>query len=309
MRVLKSHITIGKYEFDFVHELRIETSWMTQTQKGTIILPAALKFDIGTLKSEIKKGDEVTIKIGYDDHPNTIFTGFVARLKPSIPVVIEVEDAMWKLKQIEVNDTAKDESLKSFLERNIPYEVDCFDINIYRFVASKITASQLLNELKNDYGFYSFFKNGKLVVGKQYDPANYTTQILEMYYNILEDNLEYKTKDDVKIKVTAISNMADGTKHEVELGDPEGESRSLNFYNLPKAELTKIATKEIERLSYDGYRGDITIFGEPFFQIGDVAEIRNAKESDKTGRYWVDAVDYSFGVNGYRQTITLGSRT
>ncbi len=308
MEILTSHIKIGSYTFDFVNEVRIESSWMEQTQKGQIVLPAALKFDKGKLRTEIKKGDTVVIKIGYNGNLNTIFEGFVARVKPTVPVVIEVEDMMWKLKQIEVNDIAKNETIKSFLSRNIPYEIDCFDIELPRFVAHKITAAQLLNELKNDYGIYSFFRNGKLVVGKQYDKETSKKQIVELNYNVVSDSLEYAEKDDVKIKVTAISNMANGTKHEIELGDPDGESRTLNFYNLPKAELQKIAEKEKERLMYDGYRGDLTLFGEPFTATGDILELRNKEESDKTGSYWIDGVNYSFGVSGYRQQIKLGAR-
>lgn len=310
MEVLKSYITIGDYEFDFVAEIQIESTWEEQTVKGSITLPAALRFDKGKLKTSIKKGDAVIVQIGYNDTLNTVFEGFVSRVKPSVPVVIEVEDAMWKLKQIEINDTAKNETVKSFLERNLPgYTIDCFDIELPRFVANKITAAKLLDQLKSDYGLYSFFRRGKLVVGKQYDPADYLVHIAQFNYNIAEDSLEYTAKEDVKIKVTAISNMASGEKIEIELGDPEGEDRTLNFYNLPKPELQKIAEKEMERLMYDGYRGDLTIFGEPFTRTGDVLELRDAEETDKTGRYWIDGVNYMFGIGGFRQQIKLGART
>lgn len=310
MYILNSHINIGAYEFDFVSETQIESSWKEQTVKGSITLPAALRFDKGKLKTSIKKGDAVTIKIGYGDDLNTVFEGFVSRVKPSVPVIIEVEDAMWKLKQIEINDTAKNETVKSFLERNLPdYEIDCFDIELPRFVASKITAAKLLDQLKSDYGLYSFFRNGKLVVGKQYDPENYEVQIAKFGYNILDNSLEYTAKEDVKIKVTAVSNMASGEKIEIQLGDADGEDRTLNFYNLPKADLQKVAQKEMERLMYDGYRGDLTMFGDPFVRTGDVLELQDDEDTDKTGRYWIDGVTYSFGTSGFRQSIKLGART
>jgi len=310
MYVLNSNITIGEYEFDYVTEIQIESTWESQTVKGSITLPAALRFDKGKLKTSIKKGDTVSVQIGYDGNLNTIFEGFVARVKPSVPVVIEVEDAMWKLKQIEINDTAKNETVKSFLERNLPdFEIDCFDIELPRFVANKITAAKLLDQLKSDYGLYSFFRRGKLVVGKQYDPTDYAVQIVKFKYNIAEDNLEYSAKEDVKIKVTAISNMASGEKIEVELGEPDGEGLTLNFYNLPQAELKNVAEKEMERLVYDGYRGGLTIFGDPFVRTGDVLELQDAEETDKTGRYWIDGVTYMFGTGGFRQQIKLGART
>jgi len=309
MEVLGCNIEIGSYTFDYVNEVSITSTWKEQTVKGHIILPAKIRLKYGELKKAIKKGDAVTIDLGYNGNLNRVFTGYVSRVKPTVPVEIEVEDEMWKLKQILVNDKAKNETVKSFFERVIPYKVDAFDIQLPTFVANKITAAQLLSVFKQDYGFCSFFREGKLVIGKQYDPANAREQIVKLKYNVVSDSLEYAEKDDVRMKVTAISNMSNGSKIEVELGDADGESRTLNFYNLPKAELEKVATEEIERLKYDGYRGDITTFFEPFIRMGDIVELRNDEESDKTGRYWVDGVTYTFGVNGGRQQIKLGPKT
>jgi hypothetical protein len=209
-----------------------------------------------------------------------------------------------------VNDIAKNETIQSFLSRVAPdIEFDCYAIELPRFLASKISVAQLLDQIKSDYGLRAFVRNGKVVVGKQYDPENYTVHIAELENNVLSDDLEYMVKDELKIKVRAISNLSSGKKIEVELGDKDGEERTLNFYNIAsESELQKIAQKEMERLIYDGYRGSLTFFGEPFVQHGDVIEIRDPKESDKTGRYWVDGVNYSFGVGGYRQTVKLGAR-
>lgn len=310
MYILQSHITIGAYEFDFVDEINIESTWKELTQKATISLPAALKFDKGKLKQSIKKGDQVSIKIGYESFDQQeVFKGYVSRVIPSVPVVIECEDEMWQLKQININATAKNETMKDFLSRILPVEVDCFDITVPRFTAINVTGAKLLDAIRTDFGFNSFFRAGKLVVGKPYDASNYKTHIIEFGNNIVNDNLEFAEKDDVKIKVKAISNMASGEKIEVELGDPRGEERTLNFYNLPKSELEKVATAEMEKLNYSGYRGDCEIFGIPYVQHGDAVEIRDPEESDKTGRYFVDGVTTRFGKSGYRQTLKIGPKT
>jgi hypothetical protein len=306
---LISHITVGNYTFDFAHEVTVESSWKNLTDTAIIKMPSKLKFDKGNLRDTLKKGNAVTIKLGYDDNLVTIFEGVVARVKPSIPVVIECEDLMWHLKQIEVNKLVKNTTLKDFLKEILPtYQIDCFDITLPRFTASKITAAKLLEDLKKDLGLYTFIRNGVITVGKQYDPANYTTHNVVLNYNVANENLEYKLKEDIKLKVTAISNMENGTKLEYELGDASGESRTLNFYNLPIAELQKVATKEFDRLVYDGFRGSITIFGEPYVRMGDVIYLSDKEDSDKSGSYWVDSVQYQFGVGGYRQTIELGAR-
>lgn len=310
MDILSSHITIGSITYDFVNQVEIESTSEELTQKGTIILPANVKVDKSKLKDIIKRGDKTVIKLGLNGDLKEVFTGFVSRVKPTTPIEIQVEDLMWKLKQLIVNDTAKNETIQSFLSRVAPdIEFDCYDIELPRFLASKISVAQLLDQIKSDYGLRAFVRSGKVVVGKQYDPENYTVHIAELENNVLSDDLEYMVKDELKIKVRAISNLSSGKKIEVELGDKDGEERTLNFYNIAsESELQKIAQKEMERLIYDGYRGSLTFFGEPFVQHGDVIEIRDPKESDKTGRYWVDGVNYSFGIGGYRQTVKLGAR-
>ena len=311
MEILNSHITIGNYEFDFVTNIEIETSWMELMAKGSITLPANLKLDANKLKSQIKRGEKVEIFIGYENAMYNIFNGYVARLKPTTPVVIEVEDEMSKLKQIMVTDVCKNETLKSFLSRNLPgVEIDCFDITPPRFVANKVTGTKLLDEIKSQFRLYSFFRGKRLVVGKQYDVANNSVQQAKFNYNIISDNLEYRTKDDILLLITAISNKSNGEKIEVQYGDPGGDEVTRNFPdNYPKAELYKQAKQEHEMSIYDGYRGDLTLFLEPFVRVGDVLELVKEDESDKTGRYHIDGVTYKFGIDGARQVVQLGKRT
>lgn len=309
MEILKTKTVIGNYTFNFVNELSYESSWEEQTSKGVIKFPSKLKLDRGNLKTELKKGTPVSISAGYESEFNEVFTGYVTRVIPSVPIEIMFEDEMYMLKQIEVNTTAKNEKLKDFLARVIPgYEMDVFDMDLPKFIAHKITAAQLLDQFKEDYGFPAFFRGKKLIVGKQYDPQNAKTHIIELNFNVLQDQLEYMAKDDLKLTITGISNMADGSKHEVEIGNKDGESRTLNFFDVSKANLKAVVEKEAERLLYDGYRGSLTIFGSPHVRNGDIIELRNKEESDKTGRYWVDAVQFDHGVNGTRQTIKLGAR-
>lgn len=312
MFVLQCEISIGNYQFDFVNELVVESSWKNQTDTARITLPAALKVDRNKLSSIFKKGDVVSIRIGYDGKLNNVFTGYVARIKPTTPIVIECEDEMWKLKQVTVNSNAYSETLQDYLQRVLPVKADCFDITIPSFIAHNITGAQLLNEFKSDYGFQSFFRNGKLVVGKQYDPEDDTIHKVvidnNQDTNVAEQRLEYQEKDDVKLKVTAVSTMSDGTKHEVEIGDPEGESRTLNFYNVPKSDLQKLAEKEMQRFNYTGYKGGLTLFGEPFVRHGERLELINDQKSDKTGKYFIDAVTYTFGMGGLRQQLTIGPK-
>ncbi|MBN9293736.1 MAG: hypothetical protein J0G96_07145 [Flavobacteriia bacterium] len=313
MEVLKSSITIGNYWFDFVHQVTVESSWKEFTDKAVIMLPAALKIDYNDLKKAIPVGSEVSVKIGYEGTPLTeIFKGYVARVRSKVPVEIECEDEMWNLKRIQINENCKNEKLGDYLQRVLNVPVDAFDVTIPSKVVSKKTGAQLLDEIKEEYGFHSFFRKGWLVVGKQYsDSSNQRhTVIIDQSSdcNVKSQNLEYMAKEDVKIKVTAISNMANGKKEEVEFGDPDGEERTLNFFNIPKSQLQPIAEAEAEKLKYDGYRGDLKLFGAPIVFHGDILTLQNSQDSDKTGDYYIDGVKYSFGVSGIEQDVQPGPK-
>jgi len=310
MKITQVHITIGQFDFDYVHEIDIVSGWESLTDTAEIQLPANLKYDKNKLKELIKKDNKVSISYGYEPNVYPVFEGFVSAVKPSVPVVIECEDLMWKLKQIQLNDVAKNETIKSFLDRNLPdFEIDAFEVELPRFIASKVSASKVLEQIKSDFGLRSFVRDGKVTVGKQYDPEYAEEKFVVLNETVKDDNLEYKSKDDVKIKITAISNMSNGEKHEIEIGDEGGDSKTLNFYNIPVSELQKLAEKEAERLIYDGFRGSLELFGEPFVRQGDVLTIQDNEDSDKVGSYWIDQVTYKIGVGGYSQGIKLGAQT
>lgn len=308
---LNSNITLGKFNFDFVHRMTITSTWTEMTDTCVIQIPSKLKLDSNKLNTELKKGDAALVKIGYVPNLNTVFSGFVSRVKPTVPIEIEVQDLMWKLKQLQVNESVqKGEKLSSFLSRALPgIEIDCFDFTMSALVAHRITAAQLLNAIKEQYGFAVFIRNNKVVVGKQYDRQNAKRHIIELKNNNIDSgSLEYVSKDDLTFKVTAISNLESGKKIEVSVGDEGGEERTMNFYDLDKDQLKVIAEKEFEKLKYDGWRGDITIFGEPFVEHGDIVELRDPEGSDKQGLYFVDTVVTDYGIEGNHQTLTLGMK-
>ena len=98
--------------------------------------------------------------------------------------------------------------------------------------------------------------------------------------------------------------LPDNSKIEVEVGDTEGDVRTLHFYNLAKAELEKIAEESIKTLRYDGYSGSFLTFGQPMVNHGDIVEIEDLKYN-RAGQYLVKRVLRTFGAQGYRQKIYL----
>lgn len=158
---------------------------------------------------------------------------------------------------------------------------------------------------------------------------------------IISDELEYRRKDDINLSAIAYSvnkkdletTTKDGhrkTKCErlevlvnVRNGqyvssvkpagqradfapNTAGERRTLYFWNITDAnQLIDLATQELKKYYYTGFRGKFTTFGMPFVRQGDNVDIYDLIMPERNGRYKVKSVQYTVGVNGFRQVIEL----
>ncbi len=311
MKVLNCHIVIGSLIFEWVNNFEVHSSFEMFTDTAIIKLPAHLRINRDELLTYINFGNKVTIQAGYNKNLTKIFSGYVTDIKPSVPVEIKCEDEMWKLKQESLTASGRNMSVSKLLRQYYSsYRHKYLDVQLGTFYIDNLNKVKILEQLKSDFGLFSFFRNDTLYVGLQYDPESAQKHTFVLDYNMAEDNLEFKLKDQVKLKVKAISNNKDGTKTEIEMGDETGDQRTLNFYNLTKSQLQEHAERELERLKYDGWRGDFTAFGEPVVKHGDIVKLKklNDENSEKSGEYWVDKVVYNFGMDGFRQKITLGPK-
>lgn len=309
MFILTCNITIGRLEFTFVNAVEVISAWENLTDTARITLPSNIKVNRNRLRSVIAPGDVVRIDLGYDGRNRTVFQGYVTGIKPATPIEITCEDESYQLKQNTITDTMQDADLQALLDKHFPgYQTRILNTQIGTYQIDNWSQALLLDKIKEQFGLYSFFRDGVLVVGRIYDSATARRVRFRFQYNIIEDDLEYRRKEDVRLLVHAISNQPGGERIEVRLGDPDGQKRSLNFYKLSKEELEEAAQRELDRLKYDGYHGTFTAFGEPPVRHGDIVVLEHPEDSDKQGSYFVDSVEYTFGVDGFRQKIKLGPR-
>jgi len=311
MRRLTCEITIGKFVFDFANEVTIQTSWKRLTDTATITLPRKLKWQDKFIKDEVKKGDEVEIKLGYDFNLVTEFSGFVTQVRNGVPVQIQCEDAMWKLKQTNVTKSWRSVRLPQMLKEILPAgtKLNALDADLGPFRISKVSVAKVLEELRRQYGFCSFFRDGVLVVGFPYSQVTATRGAYVFEENIKDDRLEYRKNDDVKIKVRAVSMLPGGGSIEQEIGDADGELHSLHFYNLSTAQLKESAKQESARLRYEGFRGGFEAFGDPFIRHSDISDLSSSEYPERNGAYLVDETRVSWGLQGYQRELKLGPKT
>lgn len=317
---LDCEIVIGRFVFRAVHKVMIESTWKSIVDTCEIALPnlkgmIAKTSERVELERVIKTGDRVQVKIGYNGKLNTEFVGYVQEISPKTPFVIRCEDEAYQLKRGNAISRVFNGSLKTLLRevfKGVALADNLPDITLSNFVIDKATPFQVLEKLK-ELGLVSYYQDSKLFIGLPFtDVAPSGTGGIVKYdlaQNLVMNGIDlvYRKKEDVKLKAKATSILANNQKIEIEVGDKEGEERSLFFRNISdKAVLKTMAESALQKLKYEGYKGSFETFGIPYIQHSWVAELNDAKYPERSGRYLVNEVKTEFGVSGFRREIELG---
>lgn len=304
MKAMLSQIVIGDYEFDYVHSVSIESTWQKLGDTCVIELPNVR----GQLDKVMRPGQEVIVRLGYDDLLVEEFRGYVTSVSPKAPLRIECADEVWKLRQETISMSWKSVTLKDVLKYLAPDALldNVPGMTLAPFRLDKVTRAAALEHLHTTYGLAVYFRGPQLFVGLPYTEQGVAENIYHFQRNALFGSLVYRRAEDVKVKLTAISIKPDNTKITVDLGDSDGETHTMHFYNLTKAELEQQGKEKLKRLKFDGYSGALTAFGQPNPIHSSVVDLRDDTYPERAGKYFVDKVVTTYGPDGYRRAITLG---
>ena len=301
--------TRGQVAIRKVSAVDIETSVRNVCQSATITLPRNIgELQQQALKTLIKRNDKVQVYLGYDGNLDVLeFEGYVVRTGADTPVKIELRDGLWPLLQQSFNKAYKDTHVPALLKDLVgdTFKVDALDATIGPLRFESCTKADAFKKLADDFGLVTYLKNGTVYCGKLLD-ADARTASYDQARNVKSSDLKYRIADEVKLKVTAKSVKANGDKLEVEVGDPDGEQRTLTYYGIRSAkELKKLAMADMEKYKYDGYEGGFKGFGIPVCQHGDRVQLADAQHPERAGSYLAESVAVSFGPGGFERDIKL----
>ena len=321
MKRLYSKITItdgktGKNSvFTYVNEITIKSTWKEFTDTAEITIPKNTTKNgkplVAGLNSLFSRGDKVKIELGYFPKLETYFTGYISKIELNTPIKLYCENEMYLLKKNTITKSYKSVTLDGLLSDIVDKSIKIStpkQTTLGAFRIKNVTPLQVLGEIKSTYGMEGFFKNGTLYVGLMYIPEFSKVFNITHERNVIDSSLEWQNEEDVKIKVKAISMKPDNTKIEIEVGDADGEQRTAHYFNLTESQLRDIATREISKFKFTGFRGSFTTFGNSKISHGDIINLRSKKLSEQNGTYFVDAVETSFGQGGFRQRVELGRK-
>lgn len=311
MQYLSCHITLAnRWHFKSVNEISISETMDSLTDTAKLILPRKIRWKERALVQDkpLKRGEKVSIELGYNGQLHQVFTGFIRNIAYEDQLIINCENQMFELKKAPVKAQVVAGTLQQLIAKIVPSAVSLYPapdhnsyIGIYRITESSV-AKELAN-LKKQYNLQIFFLQDQLFIGwlRPHKPEVKARFLWQK--NIIESELSYQDAEDAQILIKATALNAKGKRLQLQYGEQGGEERSLFMQNATKESLKAKAKQFHEKLKKPRYQGKFTSFGEPIVNKGDSVYLEG-KDGNK-GAYLVKQVERNFGRAGYRQIISL----
>lgn len=323
MYILDGKVEIGDYIFNAVHGVEITKSVEELSDTAVIKLPTRFKIRQNGqqlyTEEAIKVGDKVVITLAYEGiYSGVEFRGYVKKVSPKIPIEIHCEDAIWLLRRKNISKVWAKTSVREIVQEVIKgtlLKMSRFmqnqDIPLNKWIIRNANGAQVLESLRKDVAQTVFIDDeDKLYVGLQQLTNIGETVVYDLNYNLVENNLEFKSKDDRRIKIKYnYMNPTTNKKESIEIGDPDGEQReyTTSVISDPK-QLEKLAEAELKKMKYDGFDGDVVSFLVPYATRGMKAKLIDEEHPNREGNYFIKKVVTTFDTGGARRKVTLGSR-
>ena len=330
MLVFNSRVKIGDYTFQGVNEITISSSWTTLMDEATIKLPGLQE----QLAKDIKIGDEVEIYMGYDGEYNLEFTGYVDKVSPDTPLMLECKDEMWKLTRINIPKIAADIANRAIVELGtkldgivgdlinklvkLPFSAPGLDIGDFRIKVGSV--ANTLQHLKDKYSLAIYFRDGKLNIrfpySEKFEGSEARAVIYDLQRNVIDTTITDKDLEESKyqLKLSSLSRRL-GRTIDIDRGDSSDVQVVLQTYNINNEQvLGFLADEMFSKLKYDRYSSNITTFGVPFIKHSQRVRIIDDKyivngKGRREEEYYVDDIETTVSKNGgFRRNITLGRR-
>ena len=318
MLSFNAKVTIGPYDASAsFSEFEGTSTWKSIGDSATLKL-GGLR---ARLENQITTGMKVTVELGYDGQYFPEFEGYVAEIMPTLPFTLRLEDAAYQLKRQTVTKSWKSVSLKDVLRYlyDGPVSISVPDVTLAPFRLDRVSKYKALEKIKEEFGLTIYFRGATLFAGLAYTDKQAKDVVLyritgdwrqQLAPNVVDSDLTYKRRDDVRLGVRAVSILRNNKRVEAKVGDEDGDQITMHFYNVTsEASLKKLATEKLNLLKFEGYRGSLTTFGIPGVEHGMAAQLRDELYPEREMEVFVDEVKTSVSKsNGFRRVLQLGRK-
>ena len=183
------------------------------------------------------------------------------------------------------------------------------EIRIGEFYENGTTLGSFFDNLLKRHFIRSYYINSSnqqtLCFGRLIN--NKISAVYDIERNVIKNGLtrNRSIQQGFELNVVTISNTNEKISDIHYIGVPPYTKKIINYRNLNENELRKEATRIAYEFYFRKYSGTITVFGGHLLEKYDLIGIK--ENGEKRGVYEVQKNVITFGLNGFRQTITLGN--
>lgn len=289
---------------------------------ATVELPAtAFKRRLAQV-ADIRRGQRVEIRLGYDDRNELEFDGYVnRRTDKDGGMVVECEDAMFLFRQTQMaNQEFVNPTMKSLLGKVAQavgdIKVDTkLDYSYEKFVFQNASAFDVLKKIQEETKAHIYLTTDNVLhVEPQYIEKSSKVVKYSFQANICRDGLNLTWKDTtenpliVEVEGTGKVN-GKVTKVTVTSGKAGGDRIKEKIRGIvDKKTLQSIADDMLASRNHIGFEGSFDAWLRPFVTAGDFVELIDDEDGTRNGRYYVKSVETTFDSGGGKRKINLGHR-
>jgi hypothetical protein len=301
-----------KFQLLMLSSVEIEKSCENLVDIATILLPESVLNNPLNIESKIKRGTEVSIKLGYDGKLIPEFVGYVTEIVNSGGSLnIKCEDALFLFRKKVENKIFKPASISSIANYLISQIDSSFTLVCdFNFTYEKYTIYQadgydVLKKLQEETKANIYFNTEKkeLHIHAPYLQKSGNVKY-RMNRNVESSSLEFKRATDRKLQVTIECTGLDGKLQSYTSGTPGGETFTKKVGST--ADLKILADTELMLRMADKYEGTIDTWLIPYCEPTFTADFKDDDYPDKAGLYYVTSTKVSFSESGGVRTIGFG---
>jgi len=308
------HIRIGNYSVKTLKELKITTSVLNLSDTAVIAMPGKYINKWKGVEDKIRVGDEVEVKLGYDDVIETEFKGYLKRIsRDNNSLTLECEDALYLMRKSVKDKEYKNVTLKSVLADMVrqidPYiTITCdYDYKIAKLIVFHNTAMDVLNKIHEECKANIYFEGKTLHIHPVYsERADEKAALFDTSVNVQANELKWIDKADKKVLVEVSFNKPNGEVEKETYGTEGGEKITKRVSGLDAKSRRAAAENEYNLWNYSGFEGNFTAWLIPRVKAGGSVVLRDQEKTD--GKYYVTGVEVEFGQNGAKRKISLGRK-
>lgn len=319
---MQSNITIGAYKPIKPHSVTWKRGVDNYSDTCSIKVPGIARlrssdnqYKLVNAAEQFAEGMPVAAYAGYDGNLSLRFLGFIRRINFTIPVEIECEGYSYLLRKIEgytksyKTTTAKDILSDLIAGTAIKLSNDIPDIPLANIFFKNVKGTDVLDYLKDKCLLTINFNNDVLYCGLRMAQQSKTIKLRLGWNVIKDDDLKFETgKELATVNIQLEKRRNDGSKQKAKHGPKDGAVKILKYRHLTsESNVQELAIAEKEKLTYKGYEGSLTLFAIPIVMPGDAVSITDNRYPQRTGTYFVEAVDGGMTTSGGRQKIKLGA--